>query len=226
MRVGMAYTDARETGAAIAPRTLVAVPVAAQASQGPGRPVITFGSSSTAEGAALAGGSAAQFAFTYNRAPKQTRTVTCVLWGPTASSGCDTLAGAKGGSSSGASYSGLANGSYTFTVTVTLTDGGTFSAVRDFTVAGATLTWTTPFTCGGSCWGALTGTGLMPGATITTYATIGGSEEAGTAVADSNGNVSFPGNFSCGFGWSDVYSVSTTASGATITSNVVNSPCG
>jgi hypothetical protein len=115
----------------------------AASSGGLGKPAITFGSPSPSEGATLTAGSA-QFAFSYNRAPKQTQTVACVLSGPTASSGaCNTPAAAGDGSSSGASYTGLASGSYTLTVTVTLTDGGTVSAVRDFTVAApGQLYWT------------------------------------------------------------------------------------
>jgi len=78
-----------------------------------------------------------QFAFTYNRQPKATESLLCDLSGPTSSSGpCDSpVADGKFASSSGASYSGLADGAYTFTVTLTLTDGGTASVVRHFTVA-------------------------------------------------------------------------------------------
>ena len=79
------------------------------------------------------------FAFRYKKKPKATRTLTCTLSGPTSASGaCDApvASGAKG-SRSGKSYSGLANGSYTFTVSLILTDGGTASATRHFTVAAA-----------------------------------------------------------------------------------------
>src|SRR5262245_2924065 len=78
-----------------------------------------------------------QFAFAYNRKPKATQSLGCDLSGPTSSSGpCDTpVANGKAGSTSGASYTGLADGEYTFTVTLTLTDGGSASAVRHFTVA-------------------------------------------------------------------------------------------
>ena len=101
-----------------------------------GRPTVTFVSPSPAEGATLTTNSVA-FAFTYNKKPKATRTLTCTLSGPTSASGaCDppVAFGAKG-SRSGKSYSGLASGSYTFTVSLTLTDGGTASATRHFTVA-------------------------------------------------------------------------------------------
>jgi hypothetical protein len=99
------------------------------------RPAITFVSPSPAEGATLTTNSV-QFAFTYNKKPKATGTLTCDLSGPTPSSGaCDAPTAITGGSQSGTSYSGLANGSYTFTVTLTLTDGGTASATRHFSIA-------------------------------------------------------------------------------------------
>ncbi|MDQ3889199.1 MAG: RCC1 repeat-containing protein, partial [Actinomycetota bacterium] len=101
----------------------------------PARPKITFVSPSPAEGATLAT-SSVSFAFTYNRTPKATQTLTCSLSGPTSSSGAcaPPTAFGKHGSRSTASYSGLANGAYTFTVSLTLTDGGTASATRNFTV--------------------------------------------------------------------------------------------
>jgi hypothetical protein len=100
-------------------------------------PAIAFVSPpSPSEGQTLTTNSV-QFAFTYNRKPKATQSLNCDLSGPTSSSGpCDTpVADGKFGSSSGASYSGLADGSYTLTVTLTLTDGSTTSVVRHFTVA-------------------------------------------------------------------------------------------
>jgi hypothetical protein len=98
-------------------------------------PAITFVPPSPAEGQTLTT-SSVQFAFTYNRRPNATKSLTCELSGPTSSSGpCDTpVADGRFGSSSGASYSGLADGSYTFTATLALTDGGTTSVVRHFTV--------------------------------------------------------------------------------------------
>jgi hypothetical protein len=80
-------------------------------------PTITFVSPSPAEGATLTTDSV-EFKFTYNRKPQATQTLVCSLSGPTPSSGaCDppTASGADG-SQSGMSDSGLANGSYTFTV--------------------------------------------------------------------------------------------------------------
>jgi len=99
-------------------------------------PTITFVSPpSPAEGATLTT-SSADFDFTYDRQVKATRSLTCVLAGPTPSSGpCDTpVAAGQPTSSSGASYSGLANSDYTLTVTLRLTDGGTATAVRNFSV--------------------------------------------------------------------------------------------
>ena len=116
--------------AAVALVGIVSAPVA-EAS----RPTIAFVSPSPAEGAALTSDSVA-FKFTYNRKPKATDTLVCTLSGPTSSTGpCDApvAAGTKG-SQSGKSYSCLANGTYTFTVSLTLTDGGTASATRHFTI--------------------------------------------------------------------------------------------
>jgi hypothetical protein len=98
-------------------------------------PTITFVFPSPAEGATLTTNSVT-FKFTYNRKPKATQTLVCTVSGPTSASGpCDALVASGKGSQSGAAYSGLANGSYTFTVSLTLTDGGTASATRPFTVA-------------------------------------------------------------------------------------------
>ena len=99
------------------------------------RPTVVFVSPSPAEAATLTSNSVS-LAFTYNKTPKATRTLVCSLSGPTSSSGpCDAATAVAGdGSRSGKSYSGLANGEYTFTVSLTLTDGGTASATRHFTI--------------------------------------------------------------------------------------------
>src|SRR6187551_2841338 len=110
--------------------------VTALASAGPGnRPALTVISPSPTDGATLTSDTVS-FAFTYNRKPSETGTLTCSLSGPTSSTGaCDApTALGKKDSQSGKSYSGLANGSYTFTASLTLTDGGTASATRQFTV--------------------------------------------------------------------------------------------
>src|SRR5689334_12283111 len=76
------------------------------------RPAITFVSPSPAEGATLTSKSVS-FAFTYNKKPKATRTLTCALAGPTSSSGaCNAPVASGDGSRSGKSNSGLQNGSY------------------------------------------------------------------------------------------------------------------
>src|SRR5262245_61588919 len=93
-------------------------------------PTITFVSPSPSDGATLTTNAVA-LAFTYNRTPRQTRTLVCALAGPTSSSGaCDTPVAFGPGSQSGKSYSSLANGSYTFSVALTLTDGATVTATR------------------------------------------------------------------------------------------------
>ena len=116
---------------AVAAGVLVA---AASASNGAAIAIVS--PPSPTEGQTLAT-SSVQVAFTYDRKPSATRSLICQLSGPTSSSGpCDApVAHGKFGSSSGASYSGLADGSYMLTVTLTLTDGGTASVVRHFTVA-------------------------------------------------------------------------------------------
>ena len=111
--------------------------VAAVASAGSGNsPAITFASPSPSEGATLTSRSAT-FAFSYNRTTTQTRSLVCSLSGPSTSlsAPCDHLVNIKGGAQADKSYSNLANGSYTFTAKLTLTDGGTTSATRHFTAA-------------------------------------------------------------------------------------------
>jgi PA domain len=106
----------------------------ASAAGKPNRPVITLVSPTPDEGAVL---TSTSLPFSYNRTPKQTNTLTCALSGPNnyfSSAACNAPTAITGGSSSGASYTGLLSGSYTFTVTLTLTDGGTVTATRDFTV--------------------------------------------------------------------------------------------
>ncbi len=110
--------------------------VAAVAFAGPGnRPAITFASSSPVEGATLTSNSAT-FAFSYNRTMKQTRSLVCSLSGPSTSlsAPCDHLVNITGGAQADKSYSNLANGSYTFTASLTLTDDGTAAATRHFSV--------------------------------------------------------------------------------------------
>src|SRR5215204_5438319 len=122
-----------------APRWLAGLALAAAlivpSSASAAAPTIAFVSPSPAEGTTVTTDSV-QIGLTYDRKPNATATLVCALSGPTSSSGaCDApvAAGAKG-SRSGKSFSGLANGSYTFTATLALTDGGTASATRRFRV--------------------------------------------------------------------------------------------
>ena len=129
---------------AVAAAMLVVGVAAALASAGasPKRPAITFVSPSPAENATVTSSSVTLW-FTYNRTTKQTKTLSCTLSGPTSSSGSCQGPDPFGteGSQSSNSYSGLANGSYTFTVALTLTDGGTASATRHFSVNAGHIYW-------------------------------------------------------------------------------------
>ncbi len=76
-----------------------------------------------------------QFAFTYNRTPKQTRSVICAVSGPSSSSSaCDTPKATATGSSSGVILRQLTSGAYTLSVKATFTDGGVVSVIRHFVV--------------------------------------------------------------------------------------------
>jgi len=108
----------------------------ASAAAKPNNPTITF--TDPASDAGLLTTGAVQF--TYNRIPNATKTLTCATSGPNgyASSGCTTPiapVGVKGASSaSSLPYVGVTQGSYTFTVTLALTDGGTTSATVHFRI--------------------------------------------------------------------------------------------
>jgi hypothetical protein len=117
------------------------LPSAAWAAPGvSNHPAITLVNPSPVEGATLTTGEVS-FAFTDNRTPKQTASLSCTLAGPTAASvPCAAPMSNPNGSSSSAAYSGLANGSYTFTATLVLTDGGTVTVSRSFAVAVAAQT--------------------------------------------------------------------------------------
>ncbi|HET7182758.1 MAG TPA: hypothetical protein VFI15_11040 [Candidatus Limnocylindrales bacterium] len=105
----------------------------------PASAAITFAPPSPAEDATLSTDSVS-FAFDYPKSPKQTKSVTCTLAGPTASSGpCAAPTPTVDGATSGASYDALANGAYTFTATVRAA-GATMTATRQFSVNVATCT--------------------------------------------------------------------------------------
>jgi predicted outer membrane repeat protein len=114
---------------------------ASAATKPPSKPTITFASPpSPNDGATLTTTNSGSFAFSYNRTATQTTTLTCALVGPTPTSTpltrCDAVTAIPGGggSLSGMPFSGLPDGAYTFTVTLTLTDHGTASATRHFVV--------------------------------------------------------------------------------------------
>jgi hypothetical protein len=97
-------------------------------------------------------------------------------------------------------------------------------ALNGATSSPSVLTVTTDeYSCGGTCWGAVSGSGLEPNAAVNVY---GNGSLLGAGAVDANGDFSSPLALSCGSGWNDVYTISTTSAGATITSNVVNTPCG
>jgi hypothetical protein len=122
----------------------LAVPLVAAVLAGPfvasasaANPTITFTSPpSPARGSTVTTNSAS-FTFVLNRTPKQTRSMTCALSGPTSfgPAACKAAtAVAAGSQSANNTYSFLANGAYTFTVVATLTDNQKVSAALPFTV--------------------------------------------------------------------------------------------
>jgi PA domain len=107
----------------------------ASAAGKPNNPQITF-TDPASEAALLTTGSVG---FTYNRSTKQTKTLTCTTSGPNgySSSGCTTPTDVPDTGDSIASslpYVGLAQGTYTFRVTLTLTDRETTSATVHFRI--------------------------------------------------------------------------------------------
>src|SRR5262249_29206526 len=117
--------------------------VAAIASAGakPNNPTITFVSPPSPAEGATGNTNSGTFKFTYNRTKKQTQTLTCslrvgqttVTVGPR-----HHLVNITGGAQADKSLNSLANGDYAFTATLTLTDGGTTAATRQFTVSAPT----------------------------------------------------------------------------------------
>lgn len=86
---------------------------------------------------------------------------------------------------------------------------------------------TQTYDCGNTCWASVSGSGLAPDAAVGFYAATPISGEFAAGSADSSGSIG-PAQLglSCGRDWTGVYAVSTTWAGATITSNVVSTPCG
>lgn len=79
----------------------------------------------------------------------------------------------------------------------------------------------TQYPCGGSCWGAISGSGLQPGASFSIYA----PNLIGSGVVAPDGTISGNVGLSCGAGWSGLHISSTNHEGEPITSNSVDSPC-
>jgi hypothetical protein len=95
----------------------------------------------------------------------------------------------------------------------------------------ATLVYSQGLRCDVECdWGEVQGTGLLPGSFVQTYGSIPRSPTnpipVDQFVVAQDGTVHEIDGLACGVGWHDLYAVATTASGATIESNHVDSPCG
>jgi hypothetical protein len=82
------------------------------------------------------------------------------------------------------------------------------------------------YNCGATCWGSYSGAGLEVGATVNVYASAPFSGLVSSGVVASDGTAGGDLGLTCNHGWAGVYATSTTAAGVTITSNIVNSPCG
>jgi hypothetical protein len=113
---------------------IIAAPSASAAAPG-----ITF----TAGPTGVVDTQSAAFTFTINRKPNAIRQLSCILDGVPGACGSISPSGGNG-SASGVSYSGLAAGAHTLLVRVTLTDGGTASASRSWTVRVTLLNVTDP----------------------------------------------------------------------------------
>jgi hypothetical protein len=121
---------------ALAATSLVG-PFAGLASADPAAPVITFTSPPSPAAEAMVTTNSVSFTFVYDHKPNQTTSVTCALAGQTSFSPapCSAVTEVDTGSqSANNTYSSLANGSYTFTVSVVLKDHAQASATVPFTV--------------------------------------------------------------------------------------------
>ena len=115
--------------------------------------------------------------------------------------------------------------STTTTTTAPTTTSTTSTTTTTTTVeAAASLVVTNPtYNCGGVCWGHVSGSGLLPGATFQIYAS---GVNFGEGAVASTGMIDSMLSMSCGAGLTNIYVTSTTASGDPIESNHVESPCG
>ena len=131
----------------IAATVCALIGLAAPTQAAPKSPTITFSSTSTANGAVIQTGGAASYTVTVNRGPQQIATLTCTLTRPDATStseNCPRVPPSSKNLTTGAkNYTNLTDpGRYTFAVSVRLTDGGTRTVSRTFTVNGAPVAGT------------------------------------------------------------------------------------
>lgn len=138
---------------------------------------------------------AVSMAFSYNRAPAQTRLLRCTLAGPTPSTkACSAPVRAGAGRSrSGVGYSGLADGAYTFTAVVRLKSGARVSISRRFSVNATPVVATqTLFPVHADYWQNSSGRYLNVEAVTTRGGVTGGSYSGPSLSAswrDAAGNV-------------------------------------
>jgi hypothetical protein len=71
--------------------------------------------------------------------------LSCALFGPTTSSDCGTVTTSRGTTTGSVSLTGLTSGTYSYSVSIVLTDGGTATGAATFTVNIAATT---------TCWGS------------------------------------------------------------------------
>lgn len=87
--------------------------------------------------ASVQSGNPVTISYTSNRGGKQLRPsggLTCSLSGPATSSSCGSTTTARGSTTGSVTFSDLPAGSYTYTVSIVLTDGGTASSSLSFTI--------------------------------------------------------------------------------------------
>jgi serine protease len=87
--------------------------------------------------ASVQSGNPVTISYTSNRGGKQLQSsggLTCSLTGPATSSSCGSTTTAQGTTTGSVTFSNLPAGSYTYTVSIVLTDGGTASSSLSFSV--------------------------------------------------------------------------------------------